>query len=143
MSATAKLQPRKKWEGLAWQKFLETAERASSDRKLNLLLDSVLSASEKRLMVRRLAIMALIGQGKTYREIGRRLWLSPSTVSAIKKGMGGHSLYRSRRESDKEARKRKRGAEKKPVTVHPVLEYWLNMPPISGKGRWKFLDCQR
>ncbi|PIP30114.1 hypothetical protein COU12_01690 [Candidatus Jorgensenbacteria bacterium CG10_big_fil_rev_8_21_14_0_10_54_38] len=143
MSVTVKLNPRKKWEGLAWQRFLETAEKAGSERKLNLLLDSVLSASEKRLIVRRLAVMALIGQGRTYREIGRRLWLSPSTVSAIKRGMRGRSPYRSRRESDREARKKKRGAEGKPVSAHPMIEYWLNMPTISGKGRWKFLDHLR
>lgn len=71
--------------------------KIKSRHELRAILDSLLAEDERKMILRRLAIMALIKQGAAYREIGKILWVSPATISAIKKNLfikGPHKSHR-------------------------------------------------
>ncbi|MEK7212530.1 MAG: Trp family transcriptional regulator [Patescibacteria group bacterium] len=136
----SKFKSRKEWEGALWQKFLEDIRKTES-RKTAIFLDSILSENEKGLISRRLAAMALIKTGKTYREVGEILWISPSTISAIKKSASDRLNYKSSRyyagQSKNEKRKNMKG-----LPAETIFDYWLNLPfpKKVGRGRWNFLN---
>ena len=144
MRKISEFNSRKEWEDFIWSKFLESAERAKDDRKLKIFLDGLLSTSEKRLIVKRLAALNLIKAGKTYKEIGEILWISPNTLSALKKSILNQSAYLSARHYYKIAKNKKEG-KIKGLPPQTIFDYWLNlpMPTKTGKGRWKFLNYQR
>ena len=62
--------------------------------------------NERHNLVMRAAIIDAINSGKKYREIAEELWLSPQTVSTIKKATKENN-YRSYRERGKTERKKK------------------------------------
>lgn len=66
-------------------KFLEELQRVNSEKQFKELLESVLSAKEKNLIINRLIAAALIKENKTYREIGEILWLSPIQSAPLNK----------------------------------------------------------
>lgn len=75
-------------------------------------LGKLLSADEKQAIINRVAILALIRTGKSYSEIGELLWVSPVTISTIKKNFvdkSGH--YKSRRAFSTKEKKRSGGKE--------------------------------
>ncbi|MEK7547052.1 MAG: Trp family transcriptional regulator [Patescibacteria group bacterium] len=130
-----------RWEENVWSKFLDNIEKASSKKEIAELLDNLLSSNEKILISKRLAAMALIKNGKSYREIGKILWISPGTVSALKKSVYLAANYKSNRYYAGKNRneKIKRIKEIPPQTI---FDYWINfpIPKKTGKGRWKFLS---
>ena len=93
MKNLSEFKSRKEWEEFAWSSFLKKLLIINQEKQLKELLESVLSAKEKKLIINRLIAAALINKGKTYREIGEILWLSPNTISAIKKGLLKKSFY--------------------------------------------------
>lgn len=134
---------RAEWERALWRDFLR---KAGFHKKAKALLNSILTENEKKLIIKRLVAVSLLRKGKTYREIGEILWLSPSTISSIKKGLKSGRIYRSRSQKDK--RDKSKNTRKKSVgkiedwliEFVDYLDYWLSvMPPISGRGRWRFL----
>ena len=140
MRQSAEFKSRKEWELALWEDFLERIERANLQQKIKPLFNSVLSQNEKRLIIRRLAAVSLIRKGKSYKEIGEILWLSPNTISSIKKGLKSGNFYRSRESKRKErpVSKNKTGLLS---DVIEFIDYWLSvMPPMVGGGRWKFLN---
>ena len=126
-----------------WWSFLEVVERQSSKGKTAKFLDTFLSANEKKLISKRLAALVLIKSGKSYKEVGKILWMSPGTISALKKSVYGENVYQSNRhysqKSKDEKMKRFKGLPEK-----TIFDYWLNFPFPSGrgKGRWKYLNYQ-
>ena len=96
---------RKQWEEAAWREFV--AWCVKSDPKLvRILLDSIMSPSERCRIVKRAIAVDRIHDGASYSAIGRELSLTPQTISAIKKGLASHT-YKSnweRAESQKRAR---------------------------------------
>ncbi|MDP3948705.1 MAG: Trp family transcriptional regulator [bacterium] len=107
-----------------WRKFLENVENAGHKHETAKFLDSILTANEKKLISKRLAALALIKSEKSYREIGRILWISPSTVSGLKKSIRG--IYQSNRyratKSKNEKRKSMGG-----IPASTILDYWANL----------------
>ena len=87
---------RKEWENACWQKILK------SEDLLRLL---VAPYERHNLVVRAAAIDGLIS-GKKYRQIAEELWLSPQTISSIKKAIKENG-YRSYRERGKKERKKR------------------------------------
>ena len=79
---------RKEWEALLWEQLVSRlAESKSAELKKN--LDILISEDERRNILIRAAIIALISEGKSYKEISALLWVSPATISVIKKNIFG------------------------------------------------------
>ena len=143
MEEISKFKSRKEWEGFIWLKFLENAEKAKSDKQLKNFLDGLLSVNEKKLIIKRLTALAMIKAGKSYKEIEEVLWVSPSTISALKKSVFQRSGYQSNRHYAEKSRDEKR-KHMKGLPARTIFDYWLNFPfpNKTSRGRWKFLDYQ-
>lgn len=87
---------RKEWERACWHKIRKSGE----------LLELLVTPYERHNLVLRAVAIERIQSGKKYRQIAEELWLSPQTVSTIKKAMLGNS-YRSYRQRGKVERKKK------------------------------------
>ena len=88
---------RKEREAAAWDIFvLSLANKSKSEIQEAM---GIFSEKEKQIVVYRLMVADSLKQGMTYREIGDDLWLSPQTISAIKKSLlsksGDYESYRS------------------------------------------------
>lgn len=100
---------RKYWEERAWKEFLESSKNAKSLNQLTEFFDSLLSNSEKKVIMRRLSIFSMLKAGKSYKEISKNLWVSSKTVSAIKKSIVGNKRYKSSYYYDELSKKEKSG----------------------------------
>ena len=87
---------RKEWEDACWHKILKSKN----------LLGLLVTFYERHNLVMRAAVMDRINSGKRYRQIAEELWLSPQTISSIKRALKENS-YRSYRERSKKERKKK------------------------------------
>ena len=80
---------RTEWQSFLWDRFLEKSPESA---------DSLFSKYEKGVVAKRLAALALIRKGVGSREIGRTLWMSQATISALKKSFFSNSGdYKSQR----------------------------------------------
>src|SRR3989344_6766466 len=87
---------RKEWEAVCWKKILRSKN----------LLKLLITAHERRDLVMRAAAIDRILSGKSYNQIGEELWLSPQTVSGIKKALR-EKIYTSYLERSKKERQKK------------------------------------
>lgn len=87
---------RKEWEYAVWKLAVRFPE----------ILGAVITPSERRNLVMRVAVRERILSGKSYREIGNEVWCSPQTVSGMKKALH-EEQYRSYWERGKTERKKK------------------------------------
>jgi len=86
------------WMEIVWERILERTSGSHSKSEVKKFLESLLSEKERRFLLRRLAVVALLRSGKSYKDIGRILWVSPQTISTIKRNFLGKSKqYRSHR----------------------------------------------
>ncbi|MDP2696175.1 MAG: Trp family transcriptional regulator [bacterium] len=86
------------WSEKLWDELLEKLAKIDSKDILKDVLEKLISNNEKDMILRRLAVAALIRDGKSYREISEALWLSHPTISTIKKNVLGDSKnYKSYR----------------------------------------------
>lgn len=110
-----------------WSKFLDDIEKVGSKKEIAELLDNLLSPNEKILISKRLAAVALIKSGKSYREIGRVLWVSPGTISAIKKSIYLPVNYKSNRyyygKNKSEKIKKMKG-----IPPETIFDHWARLP---------------
>ncbi len=90
---------RKEWEHACWQKILNS-------EKLKDILGIAVTSYERHNLVMRVATIERINSGKRFNEISKELWLSPQTISSIKKSISGTN-YKSYRETGKTTRKKK------------------------------------
>lgn len=143
MKKFSKFNSKKEWEDYVWSKFLENIKTIKSDERLKAFLNDLFSASEKKLIINRLAALAMIRAGKTYKEIEEALWISPSTISALKKSFRQKGAYQSNRYYAERSKQRKR-KEIKGLPPQTMFDYWFNFPfpTKTGRGRWKFLYYQ-
>ncbi len=128
---------RKEWENFVWSRFLDNIQGIKSKKHLNAFLKSLLSDAERKNLIKRIIVISLIKKGEKYREIEEILWLSPSTISSIKKSIINNFGYQSRRDIDK---KKPRKANK--IKQSSFIDSWFDFPPppkMVGKGRWSFL----
>jgi len=84
-------------ETACWHKILKSEE----------LLQLLITSYERHNLVMRVAALEGLAAGKSYRQIGRELWLSPQTISGIKKALREKN-YRSYLERSKKERKKKK-----------------------------------
>src|SRR6266436_8015919 len=84
---------RKEWEGACWKKISESEA----------LLRSFVTPNERHEIVMRIAAVEGLLTGKSYRKIAEELWLSPQTISSIKKSLNekGYRSYPGRNERKK------------------------------------------
>ena len=87
---------RKEWERASWHKILKSRN----------LLGLLVTSYERHNLVMRAAVLDSINLGKGYRRIAEELWLSPQTISSIKKAISENN-YRSYRERGKTERKKR------------------------------------
>jgi uncharacterized protein YerC len=87
---------RKEWEDACWHKILKSKN----------LLGLLVTFYERHNLIMRAAVMDRINSGKRYRQIAEELWLSPQTISSIRRALKENS-YRSCRERSKKERKKK------------------------------------
>lgn len=126
---------RKEWERASWHKILKSKN----------LLRLLVTSYERHNLVMRAAVIDGINSGRRHRQIAEELWLSPQTISSIRKALS-ESSYRSYRERGKTERKKKvytpgpvskrRGYRGRPVrtkygTVY--LPYWVLWRVIATK----------
>lgn len=88
-----KFRSREEWEQHIWKKIEEKLSGADSTGEVGDILNLLLTAHEKRQIIKRVSAISLLGQGKSYGEIGELLWLSPQTISAIRKSMRSGAGY--------------------------------------------------
>jgi Trp operon repressor len=70
-----------------WNDLIKKLSETSSEEAMRKILEKLITKDEKDMILKRLAVVSLVRSGKTYREIGEILWLSPTTVSTIKKNV--------------------------------------------------------
>lgn len=143
---------RKEWREYLWNKFIEELLKTKEPQLKN-FLDNLLTKKEKDNIIKRLAILSLVRQGKNYREISEALWLSPNTISAVKEGIKNfeYQSYFEISKNKKSGRKKsiKYVQREKLLTAESFWKFieaiaWFTddsgiIPPM-GKGRWKYLN---
>lgn len=85
-----------KWTKELWEKFLEKISKMKSKTEIKKFLEKLISKNEKEMILKRLGVIALVAAGKSYQKISEILWLSPNTISTIKKNLlGDYDNYKS------------------------------------------------
>jgi len=130
----------KKLEEKVWQEFLGKIKQVVSSKNIGEVLEILLSSYEKKELARRLAIISLLNEAKTYRKISEILGVSHQTIGAVKKCVLKNSskFYSSYR------RKEKKINPLPGVSFIDNLAKILSKTPkyryISRGGRWQFLN---
>ena len=93
------------WTEFLWDELLTKLSDLKSKKELKRALESLTSEHERKTILRRLAVNALVRSGKSYRKIGEVLWIAPQTISAVKKNsFNMTSSYRSYRSSPRQSK---------------------------------------
>ncbi|MBI5079113.1 helix-turn-helix domain-containing protein [Candidatus Wolfebacteria bacterium] len=131
----------KKIEESAWQNFLIKFKKDVSSKNIGEVLETLLSTYEKRELSRRLAIILLLGQGKTYREVSQVLGVSHQTIGAAKKCF----LEKSIKSYNPYHKKLKQIKPLRGLSFMDDLSRILSKAPkyryIGKGGRWRFLNA--
>ena len=77
------------------QKLWDEIQKIKSPDGTAKFLDNLLTNEEKKLVLRRLAVVSLLKQGKKYREIVKLLKISKITISKIKDMIAGRGYGRN------------------------------------------------
>ena len=91
-----KYSSRQDWEDACWQDILKSKNA----------FEFLITGHERHDLVMRVAALERLESGKSYRQISNELWLSPQTISGIKKAFRENG-YRSYLERSKTERKKK------------------------------------
>lgn len=108
-----KFKSRKEWEAYIWKKLVSGWSKANSAQEIEKSLNMLITAHEKKQIIKRASAISLLKQGKSYREIGKMLWLSPTTISAIRKSMRAQTGYISCYTRSKKHEKKQKPLTKK------------------------------
>ncbi len=128
------------WAESLWEKLVGKITEINSKNEIKAILESLISKDEKKMMLRRLAILALINEGKSYQEIGEILWVSSQTISTVKKNslglIGNYKSYRHFYGGPKEysVMKTKKDATKHLFDELDILDLLMNPPRPPGIG---------
>lgn len=76
-----------KWMNDLWEEVIDKLAETSVKAEIRKILDSLISNYEKKIVLKRLGVIALVRMGKSYQEISQILWLSPNTISTLKKNI--------------------------------------------------------
>jgi len=88
---------RTEWQDFLWGRFLEKFSGIKSKNQQRTAIDMLFSNYEKQLIIKRLAALILLREGRGSKEISDLLWLSWSTISALKKTFLASGVYKSQR----------------------------------------------
>jgi|SRR3989344_3896816 len=99
-------QARKEWEEKSW-KVLVKRLATLSERELDRVLKIIVSPQEQSRIVRRAGVLKMLGGRKSYSAVGEAFWISPQTISALRKSIR-ENAYKSRwmRDSRKDRARR-------------------------------------
>ncbi len=149
MEGPEQFNSRKDWTGFIWQKIIQSLATAGSKDEIEKILAELIGEYEKQLIVKRLTAIILLKDGKTYRQIGETLWISPSTISTIKKNLSvNFANYQSRKNFPKTRTPNRRTRsltefkkEKTKSLTEEIIEF-LSQPSAYNdpRERWKFLS---
>lgn len=93
---------RKEWELFLWEELVNKLHKSESEKQLSQKLQQLFSEYERSLAIKRLTALILINEGLSYAKIGELLWMSPSTISVIRKNyLGNFKSYHGRSKSAK------------------------------------------
>jgi len=135
-----KTKHRTKWQTAVWDEITNHLTAAKSKKDFKQILSKLLSSNEKRAIINRVAVLALVKAGKSYSEIGNILWTSPVTISTIKKNFLDQSEhYKSRRLM---SGKKKRGGGKIDIKKSsPFWEELLETVEVLAETAGEFLGA--
>ena len=111
--------------------LLDTLSKKGFSKDRKYYLRELLTRTEQIMLAKRVAMIFFICQGDSTYTIRQRLKVSPSTIAIMKQEVESGkyaklcNLFRNDTASITE-------------TIEKILS--AGMPPIAGKGRWKFLD---
>ncbi len=133
-------------EQVIWKEVIEKFAKAKNAEEIDQLFNSLMTFQERETVARRLAVLALVKKGFSYKQISEQLWVSPVTISVMKKSFFDQQGYQSYREM-------KNGHPSKPMGVssdspqESAFSKWLDYVAIVSEGfldmtapRWKFLS---
>src|SRR3989344_7694196 len=127
-----KFKSRREWEANVWSKLIGGFTRISSPQEMEKSLNLLLTSHEKTQMIKRASAVSLLKQGKSYREIGQILWLSPNTINAIRKSIRTQEGYVSRYMRNKKPEKKQKPLNKEELD-QLLFSLWVeslfNLPP--------------
>ncbi len=109
----------------SWGELFKAVKKIKSPKELTGVLKTWLSPPEIFLLEKRIAISLLLKEGVRHNEIKRRLDVSSQSISFVKRGL---------------TRPPKKEKELKPITKKDLKKRKSRIPPMVGKGRWRFLD---
>jgi len=138
MKAIADMQnfkSRKEWEEYVWKKIVADLAEIDSSQRIDQFLNMLLTAHEKKQVINRASAISLLKQGKSYSQVGEILWLSPNTISAIRKSMRGQKEYMSRYMRNKKLEKKQKPLSKEELdqllfTAKVSAFFTLPPPPL-------------
>lgn len=91
----------------AWHQFFKVVKKADSSGELKDIIEALFSETEKVMIEKRLAIVCLLKDGRSYKEVGRLIDVSSATISFVKQGfkrnknfLAKHVVYSYREERD-------------------------------------------
>jgi len=111
--------------------LIKALEDAFGSKKYKGLMNLLFTRTEKIMLAKRLAVIAMIGEGIPTSQIVKILKISPTTVARYidiaHKGINEPTRHKS--EPKKVGRKKR----------NPLYTCFGLLPPIVGPGRWDFL----
>jgi Trp operon repressor len=86
---------RKHWEAGVWEIIIIRLAEIKSVPELKKALELLLGQKERERLLYRGLTISRLNKKLAYREIGRELWVSPQTISAVKKSLLENSYQSS------------------------------------------------
>ncbi len=87
-----------KWMAELWDQLASKLAKAGSEKEIKKILERLISNYEKTIILKRLGVLTLVKSGLSYKKISEVLWISPNTISTMKKNaLGNSNDYRSYR----------------------------------------------
>ena len=78
---------RKHWEAGVWEIIIIRLAEIKNVPELKKALELLLGQKERERLLYRALTISRLNKKLAYREIGRELWVSPQTISAVKKSL--------------------------------------------------------
>ena len=123
---------RKEWETHVWKKVIEGLGKTNSFKEVEQSLNMLLTSYEKKQIINRAVAISLLRQGRSYSQIGEMLWLSPTTINAIRKSMRAQSGYVSHYTRNKKPEKKQKPLSKEELDqllFSAKVEAFFTLPP--------------
>ncbi len=113
-----------------YDEFAFALERSAKKSSTKMFLSDFLTKTEKIMLAKRFAVIFLLSNGVPVSYIARSLCMSETTIFRMynRYDIGRYSLLL-------------KSAKKENAEIWNILEKILRagLPPIAGRGRWKFL----